>query len=63
MVALVSGSACSLSKIKAQSPNQQTQTASAANAAGSSEPSYKPPKRVSRDIIKKDEKLVKKQTK
>ncbi len=65
LVAVVaSGStACSLSKIKAQSPNRQSETAAGNNTANSSELSYKPPKRVSRDIIKKDEKLVKKPVK
>jgi hypothetical protein len=52
---IASSSACSLTNISAKSPNQKTETAQTENKADSSNDEYKPPKRVSRDIIKKDE--------
>ncbi len=59
----VSGSACSLSSISAKSPNRKPETARAETNTDSSKNEYKPPKRVSRDIIKKEEKPAKPKTK
>lgn len=66
LLALVASvSAACMTKIKAETPAQKSVTASS-NTADSSEqpPAYQAPKRVSRDIIKTDEKpAAKKQTK
>jgi hypothetical protein len=54
LAAVAGGSACSLMKIKAQSPEQKSASVNTNSNTDSSEPSYKPEKRVSKDIIKKD---------
>lgn len=56
LAVIVSSSACSLSSISAKSPDRKIETARTENNSDSSKNEYKPPKRVSRDIIKKDEK-------
>ena len=63
LIAVACGSACSLTKIKAQSPNQKSITVNANNTGDSSETTYKPPKRISKDIIKTEEKPTKTKTK
>jgi hypothetical protein len=55
-------SACSMTKINAQSREQKPEIVRNDTASDSSKPGYEPPKRVSKDIIKKDEKPAKSQT-
>jgi hypothetical protein len=52
----VGSSACSLMQTKAQTPENKTEVAKNETKETTSE-SYKPPKRISKDIINKEEKL------
>lgn len=58
VVVTVGSSACSLTKTNAQSPNNRTET-TRSEVADSTMPAYKPPKRISKDIIKTEEKTEK----
>jgi hypothetical protein len=53
---IISSSACSLSSISAKSPNHSAETARTENNTDSAKNEYKPPRRISRDVIKKNEK-------
>jgi hypothetical protein len=61
LVIIAGGSACSLGRINAQSPTGNTETTqnNNTNNTNSSKTKYEPPKRISKDIIKTDEKLAK----
>jgi hypothetical protein len=55
-VAIISGSACSMGKINAQNPGSGRTEAMRRQSTEPSTPAYKPPKRVSKDVIKTEEK-------
>lgn len=54
----VGSSACSFGSVTAQKPARDSETA--AGAQPTSTPAYKPPKRVSRDVLDSDKKADKK---
>lgn len=55
----IGGSACSFSKINAQNPNSEAIRANAEKTAESPTPSYKPQKRISKDVITEEKKETK----
>lgn len=61
LVALIAGgsTACSTTKINAQNPDNNRTEAMRTERADSSTSDYKPPKRISKDVIKTDEKTEK----
>lgn len=65
LVVISSGSACSLSKINAQSSNNNSNNLRSGDIIRSEDitvsptPAYQPPKRISKDIIKTNEKPAK----
>lgn len=62
ILAVAGSSACSFGSVTAQKPARDSETAAAAAAppTSTSTPAYKPPKRVSRDVLDSDKKAAEK---